>query len=238
MKKFIITFIAAVCLMHSAMVSASEPVRVKCDRYTMNVPSANMKCYQVDTSIPVSETASPEEIANAQIANTAIYFSDFEALSSTIPPQVTFYRTEDMAKTSFDLGYTSMTISNLMNNITSGYRTVEDSAEEVPFMPYQVSQPLAAVLPQKIDFENGSGIRTVTVFQDTVYSSSGMSNIYYSFQGISADGNIYVSAVFPVRNGSLDGQQTASINWDSVVPADFSPSLEELDYYVRSIVIE
>ena len=223
---------------HTALVMAADPVRVKCGSYIMNVPSENVNCYQIDFNIPVSDTATPEEIANAQVANTAIQFSDYMYFSGNIPPEVTFYRTEDFANTSFDLVDISMSVSDMVINIESDHGWLEENYNEVPFMPYQAEERLAAALPAKIDFENGSGIRTIAVFQDPIQSASGTSNLYYSYQGISEDGNVYVSAVFPLRSMSLNGQSPSSVDWGNVTGEDFQPSLAELDYYVASIVIE
>ena len=226
------------CFLSAGAAAASDPVRIKCGDYTLNVPSANVECWQVDTNIPASDDASPEEVAGAQVANIAVVFSDYKNIAGDIAPQVTFYRTEDFAKTSFDLVDISMNLSDILNNINSGYTSLDEIFEEVPFMPYQASERLITGLPQKIDFENGSGIRTIAGFQDTVNSASGISNLYYSFQGISNDGNCYVSAVFPLRSLTLNGKSSSDIDWNSVTSDDFQPTLAELDYYAASIVIE
>lgn len=204
----------------------------------MNVPSARAGCYQIDANIPVSDTASPEEVAGAQIACTSIYFTDYEALQSRIQPQVTFYLTEDLGRTSFELLDVSMSLSNVVNNISADFGSAEDLIEEVPFLPYQASQRTGICLPLSLDFEKGTGVRFVTTFDETVSAISGNSNLYYSFQGISSDGKYYISAVFPLRSSVLNGRSASEIDWNSVSAADLQPSLDELDYYIRSIVIE
>ncbi len=238
MKRLLFAVCVTLCLLKSIPVFAQGSVRVKCDRFTMNVPSENMKCYQVDGNIPVSEEASPEEIANAQVANTAIAFPVSDFPTSEIEPQVIFYATDDFAKTSFDLVDLSMDLSDIISNVKSGYSALENIYTRVPFIPYQAEERQAAALPQKIDFENGSGIRTLAVFQDSISSSASRSNLYYSYQGITDDGNYYISAVIPLRCSRLDNQPVSGIDWNSVSGTDFYPSLEELDYYVSSIVIE
>ncbi len=204
----------------------------------MNVPSSNARCFRTDGNIPVSEDAAPEEIERAQTANTAIEFIDFERVSSWILPQTIFYSVDDLAKTSFDLLDIAANMSDIINNINSEYTTVQDIYQSVPFLPYQTRERTVNILPEKLDFDGGSGIRTIAVFGDTVNSASSDVNLFYSFQGISSDGNLYVSAVFPIRSITLNGQQISAISWDEVNGNDFTPSIEELDFYVKSIVIE
>lgn len=237
-KKILFLLCLAVSLIIISAASAQDPVRVKCGSFTMNVPSVNVKCYQVEGNIPVSETASPEEIANAQVANTAIYFSNYESLQSSIPPQVTFYLIDDLGKTSFDLLDIGFALSDTISNIDPEYATVEEVYQQVPFLPYQILERTANGLPLQLNFATGSGIRTVVSFAEYISAISGNSNLYYSYQGVSSDGRYYISAVFPLRSAVLNGQPAAEINWNSLSSGDFQPSLDELDYYVRSIVIE
>ena len=242
-----------ICLAAVSIAGAQDAVRVKCDRYTMNVPSTNARCYQIDENIPVAENfasddndaeevtmtePSPEDLAKAQVASTAIYFSDYDPLMSAIAPQVTFYRVDDLGRTSFSLMEVALRVFDIINNINAGFTTADGVLDELPFLPYQTAGRTVNILPEKLDFENGSGIRTIVSFQDTLYAGTGNSNLYYSFQGITSDGNIYVSAVFPLESSALNGRTAAGVDWSSVSSSDFRPGLDELDYYIRSIVIE
>ena len=218
--------------------AAQENVRVKCNNFTMNVPSANTRCFQTDDNIPLAEDASPADFANAQIASTSIYFADYENLSGGIEPQTTFYLIDDMTKTSFGLLDVALRLTDDTTNISSGAAKIEDLYRDSSFMPYQNKERVINILPEFLTFENGSGIRTVTGFDDPIQASGSASNLYYSFQGISSDGRYYISAVFPLMSVSLNGQSASNTDWTRVDGSDFQPSLKELDYYVRSIVIE
>ncbi len=153
-------------------------------------------------------------------------------------PQITFYKIDDLGKTSLDLLDMSMALSDMLNNINSGYTTLENVYSETPFLPYQVNDRLMTILPRMLTFENGSGIRFVTTWQDAIFADASMMNLYYTFQGLSADGQYYISAVFPIESASLNGQLTADVDWNSVDGGDFSPLLENMDYYISSLVIE
>ena len=211
-RKLLLGLCIVICLCGALPAMAQDGgVRVKCDRYTINVPSSNARCFRTDGNIPVSETTSPEEIEAAQVANTAIAFIDYEKVTSWISPQVVFY---------------------------AEYATVQDVYQNVPFLPYQSRQRTVNALPEKIDFTGGSGIRTIAVFGESIESTSSSANLYYSFQGISSDGNLYISAVFPLRSSILNGQAAAGVSWDAETVNSFVPSIEELDFYVKSLVIE
>ena len=218
--------------------SAQENVRVKCNNFTMNVPSANARCYQIDGNIPLSEDAGPADFVNAQIASSSIYFADYENISSEIDPQATFYLIDDMTKTSFGLLDVALRLSDDITNISAESAKIEDLFKDSSFMPYQAKERVINILPEFLTFENGSGIRTVTGFNDSVSASGSASNLYYSFQGISSDGLYYISAVFPLMSMSLNGQNASNTDWTRIDGADFQPSLKELDYYIGSIVIE
>ncbi len=204
----------------------------------MNVPSTNARCYQIDGNIPLSEDAGPADFVNAQIASSAIYFADYENVSSEIDPQATFYLIDDMTKTSFGLLDVALRLSDDTTNISAGSAKIEDLYKDSSFMPYQIKERVINILPEFLTFANGSGIRTVTGFDDSIQASGSASNLYYSFQGISSDGQYYISAVFPLMSVSLNGQTASNTDWSRVDGSDFLPSLKELDYYIRSIVIE
>ena len=238
MKKLTVLICLALCLITALSADAQESVRVSCDRFTLNVPSQNARCYQIKENIPVSDGSSASEIANAQVACIAIVFSDYESISSSISPEVIFYRVDDLGQTSFDLMDLSMDLGDILSNIDQGFFDPASMETGIPFLPYQENEQQVNALSEKLEFSNGSGLRTITTFQDSISTSSGMSNLYYSFQGLSADGVYYISAVFPLQAPELNGKMVSDINWDEVTGSSFRPSLEELDYYIRSIVIE
>ena len=198
MKKTAILICLALSLIFAAAAEAQESVRVNCDHFTLNVPSANARCYQIKENIPVSDDASSYEIANTQIACIAVVFSDYESISSNLSPEVIFYRIDDLGQTSYDLMDLSMDLEDILNNFDSEFFDPAAMDTVIPFLPYQELDQQVNALPEKIDFNNGSGLRTVTTFQDSITTSSGMSNLYYSFQGLSSDGIYYISAVFPL----------------------------------------
>ncbi len=122
---------------------------------------------------------------------------------------------------------------------------------ELPFLPWLNSAQVFCAQPEYIEFAGGRGIRYLTA------TAQGPASIidpilFYTFQGLSDDGEIYVSAVLPVLSGvfpteihpAVDGQlpqnytdeQLATLNTQ---PAEnFQPELGQLDALIRSLKVE
>ena len=237
MKNFPI-FFCLIFLFFSTLRTSAQNVRVKCSNITMNAPSSNVKCYKTDDNIPIGEDASPDELSKAQIANISIFFSDFQYTRSEIDPQATFYLIEDMGRASFSFLDIATQLTGEVNMISSGSADVVNVYTESPFMPYQSNESKFKAFPEFLSFDNGGGIRCVTSFQDTITSSGSSSNLYYSFQGITNDGRYYISAVFPLLSSTLNGQNVSNIDRDRIDTGNFQPSLDQLDYFIQSIIIE
>lgn len=96
-------------------------------------------------------------------------------------------------------------------NVAAGAQMV-DRADDLPYLPEQNAVQVFALDPQYVDFENGAGIRYVTVYVQQLAEFDAYS-LFYTFQGLTDDGATYVSAQFPL-----------------VLPADALPPYVEGDY--------
>ena len=128
----------------------------------------------------------------------------------------------------------------------------------LPFLPWINMKQTFCAQPQILEFQNGRGVRYVS------YYSQGPNpvldrEVFYTFQGLTEDGELYVSAFFPVATGVFPTEPPACpkcgepdydpfAEWTAVLaeqllqlnaqPADeFAPSLDILDDLVRSIHI-
>jgi hypothetical protein len=119
----------------------------------------------------------------------------------------------------------------------------------LPFLPRLSAQQMFVALPQYLEFGGGSGIRYLTAFSQDGFVVD--PSVFYTFQGLSEDGELYVSATLPVRTGLFP--EAYGVNPD---PAAFqallkktieqlgaagepalSPTLAELDATMRSLQI-
>lgn len=132
---------------------------------------------------------------------------------------------------------------------------VEDPG--LPFLPWVNMKQGFCAQPELIEFSSGRGIRYLTWYSqgpNPVLDTQ----VFYTFQGLSDDGQYYVAALFPVQTGvfpnapsacdacgdadpfaeltALLARQLTELN---ALEADsFSPSLTVLDDVIRSLRIE
>jgi hypothetical protein len=133
-----------------------------------------------------------------------------------------------------------------------------DYESALPFLPWTNAKQTLCAKPKVVEFAGGKGIRYLVYYaQDP--SPALDSKIFYTFQGISDDGQYYVAAFFPVQTGIFPTQPPACpqcnnptydpfVEWATTLKeqlsqlnaqaeGDFSPSLLTLDELVKSITI-
>jgi hypothetical protein len=120
----------------------------------------------------------------------------------------------------------------------------------LPFLPLINAAQGFCTQAQRLDFATGQGIRYVTAFAQ---GPAGLTDqaVIYTFQGLTDDGQYYVSAVLPATTGVLPAEPGAidPAKWVetlegwtdqlAALPADaFTPSLTALDALIASITIQ
>lgn len=128
----------------------------------------------------------------------------------------------------------------------------------MPFLPWLNSKQSLCAQPKILEFANGKGIRYLT------YYSQGVNpvlerEVFYTFQGLTEDGQFYISALFPIETGVFpaepppclqcgepdynpfvewEAELTAQLDQLNAKPEDeISPSLLILDQLIESIQI-
>jgi len=98
----------------------------------------------------------------------------------------------------------------------------------IPFLPpYEAAQVFHAQV-SFLKFQNGSGVRFITQY-DQAYMPISNKEVFYTFQGLTSDGNCYVAIVLPVSNTNLQ-------NDDSIPGGDFNTFSNNFPNYLTSIV--
>jgi len=124
-----------------------------------------------------------------------------------------------------------------------------------PFLPMWNAGQFFTVKPAYLDFQNGSGIRYLTMFGQAVHPVDNQ-RLLYTYQGLTSDGAYYVSFVLPVAHPLLPYDAAASItdwegfsaNWDAYInetkaklnelPLEqFSPPLHLVDQLVEPLAV-
>jgi len=133
-------------------------------------------------------------------------------------------------------------------------RTGSDAGiSEVPFLPMWPAAQIFASNLEFVDFQNGSGVRFLTMYGQDMTPINNQS-LFYTFQGLTDDGRYYVSAVLPVTHpelrddGSIDTWPsfeelqeyiTEKSKWLNEQPTtSFNPSLTDLDTMIATILVD
>ena len=113
--------------------------------------------------------------------------------------------------------------------------------ENLPFMPLFNAAQVFHTTPVYLDFQNGMGVRYLTQF-DQAYMPITNHSLFYTFQGVTADGLYHVALILPITNLSLPADESGVTDWQSFAnnfptyigevrslletsaPADFSPA--------------
>jgi hypothetical protein len=125
---------------------------------------------------------------------------------------------------------------------------------ELPFLPPPNGQQMIQAQLSYLDFQNGSGLRYLTQYAQEARQINN-EELFYTFQGITADHAYYVVAFFPVQSDSLPAkddiadyeafannmptylvQTTADLN--ALPNTAFQPDLTLLDAVIQSLRVE
>ena len=125
----------------------------------------------------------------------------------------------------------------------------------MPFLPmFNAAQVLNAQV-EYLDFKNGRGVRFLTQYDQGPLPINSY-ELFYTFQGLTNDGQYYIAAILPVTHPDLPStsqvsQQDTSLyedfpayldqttDWLNQQPASaFTPDLEKLDAMLQSMEIK
>jgi hypothetical protein len=109
-----------------------------------------------------------------------------------------------------------------------------------------------------VQFQNGKGVRYLTEYAQS-FAPINNKDIFYTFQGLTADGQYWVSAILPISNPILPGNgdnpptgqswEDFSNSYESYIadiiaqlnaqsPGSFAPTINMLDALINSIVVQ
>lgn len=128
-------------------------------------------------------------------------------------------------------------------------------ASELPVLPDQHAAQVMAIKLKQLPFQNGTGLRFITYYVQNGYPPLN-GHIMYTYQGLSADGQHYISAWYPLSAVGLpntyeeSGLPTDHDEFVAVFPAymeetikmlsdleadQYTPSLNQLDAMIQSL---
>ena len=106
--------------------------------------------------------------------------------------------------------------------------------EEIPFLPlFHAGQMMRAQIAY-IDFQNGKGVRFLTQYAQA-YLPINNHELFYTFQGLTSDGQYYVAAILPVSHPILPADQMAYEDSDlDTLAQSFDTYIAEIEEQLRT----
>jgi hypothetical protein len=180
-------------------------------------------------------------------AYTRLTLQGYPIANHRMLPQIFIYPSQDLAATNEAAG-----------KIVAGLQSLIESPRDIPEMPLLPLSNDRQVMHthlQYLDFKNGQGLRYLAQLDQGIVPINNRELIYV-YQGLTSDGNYYVSAVLPVTHPSLPaderitGQEPPEFTDDFAryvaqlssalnvqAPDTFTPDLTKLDAMMSSIEI-
>jgi len=125
----------------------------------------------------------------------------------------------------------------------------------LPLLPPLGASQVFHAQDKYVDTANGSGIRYISEYAQDVHPITNQ-DVFYTFQGLTGDGQYYIMFFYPISTTALPAtieDTDAAKDYDAfarnyesyltetvkalnaAAPADFRPSLDELDQWVKTI---
>jgi len=153
---------------------------------------------------------------------------DYPLDGTALEPQILVFPAKEFAQMSKD----SETTINNLQNILMAQRALP--AEPLPFLPNQAAVQLFHAQEKILSFKNGTGIRYITQYSQAQFPAINNTDVFYTFQGITSDGNYYVSVILPVNLNYLATKDNPEA-WKN--PADWQ-TVEKYPDYLNTIIIK
>jgi hypothetical protein len=162
-------------------------------------------------------------------------------------PQIFIYPTREYAEISPLAGERIETLRNLLDSNTLS------AGSELPVLPtFNSTQDLRGQA-QFLAFQGGRGLRFIARYSQETFPVINP-RVFYTFQGLTDDGNLYVAAFFPLyisilpdqievedweafNQGYQDYISDVAAKLEELNPGDFEPNLEYLDALISSMSI-
>lgn len=183
--------------------------------------------------------------------HTQFKFEDYQVSQHFHTPIIRVYPVDAFIAVDDSVRYSIASIRSAVNDCPTGGLN-----NALPFLPRWNATPLLSAKVACFDFQNGSGLRYLTLWGQGP-SPVDNQNLFYTYQGITHDGRFYISAILPITHPNLPEDSRANVTdwyeasekWADDYPAtiimldeqphlSFSPNIEHLDEMMASIRIE
>jgi hypothetical protein len=176
-----------------------------------------------------------------------VWVSHQNPVSAEIQPQIFIFPTEEYTETSPLAGKRIDALKNLLD------RNTLPGGEELPVLPtFNSAQDLRGQVT-RLEFQGGRGLRFIARYSQGAAPVVNP-DLFYTFQGLTEDGSLYVAAFFPLyvpllpdeiqvedldafNQGYQDYMVDLTAQLERLETDDFVPDLASLDALIRSLII-
>lgn len=221
----------------------------------LDLASPLLQDVTVETAPTFEEAPHPGPRYLAQPAHTILHLQGYPASDNYRQPQIAIYPVEAYTRLTLDA---ERAMEHLQALLGPG-SDLPYGAEGMPYLPAPNAVQILQAKTQRLAFQNGDGIRYVTQYVQDI-SPVVSSSLFYTYQGLTADGQFWVSATLPVSSDALphdivaaqeEGFDSLTYNFDPIgyeaylaeqqafvdgLPDEaFTPDLATLDALVQSL---
>lgn len=183
-------------------------------------------------------------------------FSGYPLASTFHRPTILVYPVKEYAKINPPVAEISDKLKSAMDTSTV---VVEGAfGQGLPFLPMWNAAQVFSARQSFFPFQNGRGLRYLTAYAQAIMPVDN-SSLFYTYQGLTADGLYYVVGIFPITHSQLESpdnlsafaglQQTGDVQkyqtylnsminqiegWNA---NEFTPRLDDLDAMMRSVSV-
>ncbi|MGD8812865.1 MAG: hypothetical protein PVI78_00155 [Anaerolineales bacterium] len=223
----------------------TQALPLDCSGATFNLDPAIAASVSVQT-IP-AETGDPQVPFTINPEYVEISFSGYVLNNTFHEPKIRIYPVDE---------YVTMVphVGNIVTNLQLMLQTQPAAPTDgIPFLPIWNAAQMVRAKIGYLNFQNGNGVRFLSQYGQAYWLVNNY-DLFYTFQGLTADDACYVSAVFPVSNPTLPnegapppGETEADIlaYYDAIVPqlnalndTSFLPQLGSLDAMINSLLVQ
>ncbi|PKO02557.1 MAG: hypothetical protein CVU43_07365 [Chloroflexi bacterium HGW-Chloroflexi-5] len=117
-------------------------------------------------------------------------------------------------------------ISPIVTNMQILLADKPAAPQSIPFLPVFNAAQVFKAQVKYLDFQNGQGVRFLTEYAQ-YYAPVNNDDLFYAYQGITADGKYWVSAILPINAAYLQAAYDSVNVPDGGIPA---PALDDPNY--------
>ncbi len=195
---------------------------------------------QASSIMPAETSGTPRDI---QVSYTKIDLLGYTLSNTSSQASIYVFPTEGFSNA-------ADTIANLKDVMALHPQDVNS----MPYLPLVGTVQMLHAQVKYLDFGSGSGVRYLTQYSSGLVPVTSQ-DLFYTFQGLTADGKYYVSVVMPVANNALPATKedydmaglvgekymqyigTVSSQLEAQPDSTFTPTLSTLDALVQSIKV-